>query len=510
MTYPRGRITTAPLGSGTPAPIGGQIIDGGFDQCDADTALLKKVAAPVLFGTGVTVTDNANLLAAVTAAGADTTGNNRYVYISGQFSISGKMTCVLNSSLLGQGPLEIRGVGGTSINQTSDNTGILEFQTPNGSSCHGIRIRNLVFTWSNQQDNTDTNSVAIGFRSIDGTSNGGIFDILVEDCFMSGGYRGVATTQTAGQYAIWMVKLEHTQILRMAGAQVYLKSPTSIGQPNIELDHVYCTAAETGASIGGSEPCVQIDGCDSLNLVSVEFNKIKDQTLFSLGGCFGKVATSKLEAGTYTSNTNPIMSVPNSVLFVDGFVFENIALTATDLTFIKPNVGSAFDTILARGLMFNVTSGIGKVSVFSTGAVRCVVLDASPFIVSLGSGPAVVRLQNSGSSTTASFLQQLTAPGGVISDDQGDADVTWTPAMPRTLIFDSPLTANRVVTVSAANGSSNADNCCDSTALRVVRTAAATGAFTLSVTYVTGTVTVAAGASVNGAYRRSFGGLVQT
>jgi hypothetical protein len=61
-----------------------------------------------------------------------------------------------------------------------------------------------------------------------------------------------------------------------------------------------------------------------------------------------------------------------------------------------------------------------------------------------------------------------------VSADKGDANVTLTNLVdPTTVVFNTPLTAVRTVTLATANA--------DGGMFRIVRTAAATGAFALNV-----------------------------
>jgi hypothetical protein len=111
-------------------------------------------------------------------------------------------------------------------------------------------------------------------------------------------------------------------------------------------------------------------------------------------------------------------------------------------------------------------------------------------------------------------LNVLGYQGGEMSDDIGDASLTWTgysPAVNGTAsahysIWNTPLTTNRTITLNGTNGSAAADNLWDGAEAVFVRTANATGASTLIASgAIPSSKTIAIGTYSKWKWRRSLG-----
>lgn len=448
------------------------------------------------------VTDTPVWQAALNTMAADTTGNARALLVGSQLYINAKSKYTVVATAVGQGPVEICGIGQSTIWQVTSNTEVLEFDSPVGTTAHNISISNLGLGYLTQQTGT---TAAIGFTSATGTGFGTEFQLYFDRLYFQNCARGLSNVQVSGQFAIWGIKATRCSFFNHAAAAFYFKSPAADGAPNISIDHAYVLTYN-----GGSETLCSIDACDSLTVSNLECNQLTNQSLLSITSCNSAVVTScKLETCTYSSATNPIVFIANTCGSINGLVVEGMALTATNLYMISYGTGS-YQSFTARGLVASLASGTGSLRAFNLGSVRMTLLD-NLNVASYGSGPATVSLVYSGGSNSASMLEMPTPPGGTMSDDLGAiTSYTWNAlTSPRVLVLNSPLTAPCTITVHATNGSANADNCSNSTELTIVRTANSNDANALTVICDSGTFTVATASSHAIRYRRSLGGMIQ-
>jgi hypothetical protein len=468
---------------------------------------LPLYTTPVI-ATGTATTDYANLFAAFNSAVGDSTGNYRVVTLYGQFTINQKIVVTMKAaSNIQQGPFQIIGYGDATINVSGSNLGCLEFQAASSSTPHGISIENFNVNYTTAQTSSNVASVAIGFRTVSGTANSPTFLIYLDRIEIQAAYRGIANVETSGQYSMSEMTITRCSFGQCAGSSIYLVSPTSIGQPLIKIDHVYIGSVASSLA----EPVIQVDACDSLLISQVEFGDITNLSVLSITSSNFNIQRCKLETCTYSSNSSPVLFFANSTGTLDGFSLQNVSLTATNLNLIQQNTGQSYDTIDVRSIIISIASGTGTLSLFTGSGARFIMHD-QPAIESLGTGPAVVRVQYSGGSTVSNNISFSSSPGGEMSDDQGDASVIWNPlTSPKMLVFNTPLTANRTVTLTAGPGSTIADNCWDGAQCTVVRTANSTGSFTLTVlASIPATKLINPGSAATFKYRRSFGGFVET
>jgi hypothetical protein len=471
-----------------------------------DTILVPITVLPSGDSTGTT--DFNNIQAALNTLAGDSSGNLRKLVLQGQYTTNAKLVVPLSAASNNQqGSLQIIGYGQTAITFTGSNIGCLEFQTATGSSCHGISIENIAIISQSQQGPSNTASFGIGFRSSTGTTNGTIFQIYIDRVYIQGFYRSIANTQTSGQYAVWGMKISRCIFGVCSGAALWLASPTSIGQPNINIDHVYATEY-----VGGTEPLFVIDACDSLWLDSVETNNLTNRSLYKITSSLFTLNRFKLETSTYSSNANPVLSFANSSGSINGFLFSNPALTATNLLLIDAAVGETNSKICINDLTIAGSTGAGTLTCVEGGGVGKYLFNVSPNVTTLGSGPIVVRLTNSGSSVISNLVNFAAPPGGNVSDDNVQASITtFNPLTnPSVNIWNTPLTGNITVNLAAASGSVVADNCWEGAPFSFVRTANATGASTFTISAaIPATKTLAAGQQATYQYRRSFGGFIE-
>lgn len=451
--------------------------------------------------------DTAAILSAFGSVGADTTGDTREVNFCGHYTVNALLPLVFNHSPAGQGPLRIHGCAQSTITQLGNNVGIFELQVPDNATPHDVTIDGLTLTYAAQQTCTaDPASVAIGMRDTVSPAPAGanLFAVYFQWLTLSGACRGIANTQIAGGFPVWMIDITRVTFGSMAGAAVWLVSPSSIGQPNIALNgpnYVTCS--------GGTDPIVRIDGADSLTIRNLEVNACDDRSVAYVSGAISySLMASKIETGTYTQNTNPILRFENAMGSVDGFLASNLTLSASNLVLMSTGAGNSGQSNTARNLTISVKQGTGTINFVASSAQRLYLLDA-PHVWSTGSGPAKVQLLDNQGSTSANFVSLRVQPGGEMGDDVGDADLSvgglTTPAVS---IYNTPLTAPRSIILSTGVAT---NMLWDGAEFEFIRSATATGAALSFVGLsIPSTASIPPGASVKVRYRRSLGWVAVT
>ena len=498
-------IVDTPINSG----LGTTLQAAAANSLNPTIILANAINAPPPSGDTMGVIDHTNLTAYFNAVAADSTGNARLCTLFGQYYINQKIVITMqDSSNIEQGPMQIVGYGQTTINVVGTNLGCIEFQTPLAANCHHISIENIGINYQTQQTSSDTASVALGFRTIAGTDTGGtIFEIFVDRLLVIGAFRGIANTQTSGKFAIWGLAVTRCDFGNMAGAGIWMASPTSVGQPNMKFDHVYYTSYA-----GGSEATCRVDGCDALKISNWEVNKLTNQNVFNITAAWFTIDRCKIETCTYSASTNNILQFANSAGLIDGFSFENVTLTASNLYLVDSTTSSASASISLSNIVVTVLSGTGTLTLVG-GTPTIFIFNDIPYFSSLGTGPAVARLVYSGGSANSNYLRFNYPPGGGMSDDYAQSSITTLAPLttPSINVWNTPLTANVTVNLAAALGTVVADNCWDSATFTFVRTANATGSSTFTISgAIPSTRTLTAGQSSTWSYRRSLGGFVET
>jgi len=314
--------------------------------------------------------------------------------------------------------------------------------------------------------------------------------------------------QISGKYATWGLWIASNYGFGGSGSFIYLVSPTPAGQPRINIINNYVDMSPNYGTSTASEPVFHIDTGEMLVLMNNELNGIYQATAFYLTDCTFTMTRNKIEVCNFNGTTYPI-SLSQCAGSVDGFDLLSIVV-ATNQYIIDCYGLYTTECIRLAGFTTSIASGTATLT-FITASTSRVVLQDVPTIYALGSGPAVFRLVYSGVATTSKLLDWAQPPAGMMSADNGDASITPNPlTSAQVQIFNTPLTANRTVTLTAANGSTTADNCLDNTTFTILRTANSNDSNTLTVTaIVPATKTVATGTSVTYIYNQALGGFVE-
>ena len=286
----------------------------------------------------------------------------------------------------------------------------------------------------------------------------------------------------------------------MAGAWFYDVSPTSIGQPNIELNSVEYSSPYNG----GSEPTIQIDGGSAINIKNIEELSLTNIGFSKITSSYNvKIENSRIESGTYGSGfTGNVIWFQNSNADVDGFTFVASAANVTSGTFptlINQNSASANQYLKLSNIDASL-SGSG----YFIAAGGNVIWQSPPALVA-GNW---LMVDNAYSASGNTQIYAVPPSGCLLSDDQGDTSMTFVAFTScETSVWNTALTTNRTITLTTGNSETTDNaNYLDGLKACFVRTANATGASTLTVNAsIPSSKTLAAGTFACYRFRRSIG-----
>lgn len=182
---------------------------------------------------------------------------------------------------------------------------------------------------------------------------------------------------------------------------------------------------------------------------------------------------------------------PNNILANTGLVSQTGGLVTS--------IGDFFLTQSTTNAIWSCSAGVAQIhGVWSATGVNA---SCPAFVIVTGTGTVTVGLTSlPGPNVTDLFATTSTGNCGVVqpifaSPDRGDANVAVTAGVDAaTQVFNSPLTANRTVTLNTTGHAFGSR-------FRIVRTAAATGAFTLTV----GAKTLALGQEIEMEFHKTLG-----
>lgn len=486
-------ISSTP-GSATTAPAGAVLINAMTLELYGGRILLTPS------GDTTGATDFANIQAAFnTMAAGGTPDNHALDFGIGDYYINQKCIFTFSASSGGSGSFNrlffIRAFGAR-IKQVTSNTGIFEFQVPPGCFPYGPRIEGFEFTWSAVPLITDVNSVAIGVRNTDPLGGAPVpvmFDLIVRDCKVSNCFSFVANTQPAGTFQVQDVHILNCKVNVYAGSVIDLTPPVSSGAPNVSIEYLGTGQPVAALASAASTPVIAINSCDNVKLQNIEFLLVVNQPLIACSSCSTVfMAGCKAEGcsfGPISSGTVFIIEMVNSYGEISGFCLNGATIT-TGAGGPPPVVlailsGAAAQSFHCSNFTINNTFGAGTLTFFQNSGAASTALDMPTAPNVVGFMNPTFRMTNSGSAPlVAGHLYFARNPGGKISADQGNASFTLTTPLtvPETLLWNTPLTTNQTAAMAITAGAVSGDNVWQGFKTRILRTANATGASTLTVT----------------------------
>jgi len=193
--------------------------------------------------------------------------------------------------------------------------------------------------------------------------------------------------------------------------------------------------------------------------------------------------------GPIASGTVFIIEMVNSYGEISGFCLNGATITAgaggPPPVVLAILAGAASQSFHCSNFTLNNISGAGTLTFFQNNGSAGTALDMPTAPNVVGFMNPTFRMTNSGSApSVAGHLYFSRNPGGKISADQGNASFTLTNPLtvPETLFWNTPLTTNQTAAMAIIAGAVTGDNVWQGFKTRVIRTANATGASTLTVT----------------------------
>ncbi|MFF1382223.1 hypothetical protein ACFVWT_01525 [Arthrobacter sp. NPDC058288] len=339
---------------------------------------------------------------------------------------------------------QLRGAGSekTIILQAADNVPIFDIGATSGPAVHTFLIQDIRFTFANIQPPTNTNANPIVFSK---EAYWGTFSRLV---FVRGFYAFKVNNAVGGPWgSVW----DGIRCGSEMTGGVMNWSLCINGVPNNHFGRIFLD----GSNMLG--PIFWVRGYN-FTIDTIEFAAVHQgaQLLVLDPSSRVEVCTLKLENGTYGPGFNG-----KALVELKGNAYMNLG------NFHMGGNNMVMNMTGAKCYMFAVNSGAG-----GGGYLRAEFVDAqwtsragNSYVASPGTlargidiGGTLLSLwdiTDSSSSTTQNRTRILSAMNGRISLDRGDADVTLSVGNDNIQMFNTPLTAPRVVTLPSVGAAFN-------------------------------------------------------
>lgn len=375
---------------------------------------------------------------------------------------------------------------GTIITQDTSNTPIFKFTS---DLTHSWEVCDMKFDYTNAQ--ASTNTAACPFYFVGGVSTLNFYNWTAQrlnfnnccDCF------GADSTT---KFAVWGYAIRDITVQGTVSRSLGTLVPSvSVGMPNGSVNHAYVLAT---TMVG---PIWNTDGAENAEMDNIEINNalLGPQILKDTGSCSYDIGSLKVETGTYNA-TNPLFLTSNGSIQIRRLSLKSLTIDASTggNPYILSCASGGATTSYAKVHLLDVsgnTISAGTYYVFGGMGAGGPFGEINQVVGGLSTG---MLLTNLGAATTAEGVKVNSWNERRLSADKGDADYTVTIGDPTIIYYNTPLTAGRTVTLPATTGS----NAFNGLTYRVVRTASATGASTLTV----GSKTLTAGQSIDVTYHR--------
>jgi hypothetical protein len=370
--------------------------------------------------------------------------------------------------------------GGTIINQTAANTQIFNLTADAGGvGGHSFAITDLQFQWATTPTFSQVHSIAVDFNNSSST----FFDFQLERLTCNNGYECIGIDSSTDT-TVWGNSLRDIVVEGTACSAIDF-SEGGTGQPNIEIDGFYAQAQ----SMTTSCPVINVGNNDGGWYNHIEVNAVPNgNDILYLTGQFA-IGSVKVEDATYAANQY-IYQFPNAHATIGLLSMEDLTINASggDVVGIDINAGGTGSTVTVGNVMvtFNATP---------TGTFYL----ANDY----GGSPTYnLRFINTPQGilgVTGAYLVDnpgAESDGGVSVDDwqqprltadKGNANSTWAIGNPNIIVYNTPLTAVRTVTLTDSATIAADSNLYNGFKVCVLRTIAATGNYALNIVNSAGT-----------------------
>jgi hypothetical protein len=383
--------------------------------------------------------------------------------------------------------------GGTTLLQYTNNTPIFKFATASPASSVGPyswSITDLHFSYNTQQTSANTNGVPIFFT----TANNTYFNCEISRNTFDNDFQGIAE-DPAVLTSVWGCAIrDNVYSGDNTGSFIQLNN-TGSGQPNISIDGLFVSAQ----AIVAGQSIINVGNNDSGYYNHIEVVSLANgENIMSLSGS-GTIGSVKCEVCTWNAG-NTAFQFPNA-----HFTIGSISL---DTTTINASAGSAVGIdISAGGATSTINIGNTNLSFAS--------IAGTFYLANIGNGEPnfMLRFINSPQGllgTANAYLVNVPASlsdmGVSVDDwqqlrltgDNANNNVIWSAGQPNIIFYTTPFTANHTVQVSDNDEAFANTNMYNGLPLCVLRSSAATGAFTLNILNNNGTIIGSFGASTYG------------
>jgi pectate lyase-like protein len=457
-----GAPSTVDFASAVGSPIVHDFSVGGFHygmNSGNNVYPLNPVLIPQMFGAkGDGVTDDT--IAIQTAINLLTTSGGCIYFPDGTYKLTSAITIPASAGwhIRGQSRL------GTIVKQATNNTAIFKFTSDN---THSWSVSDMSFDYSSAQGSGNT--VACPFYFVGSGTAFNYFNWSAERLNFSNCnscFGGDATTK----FLVWGYTIRHCSTQgTVSKSFLTCVSAASSGQPNGKFNSIYILATTmTG-------PVFDMQACSNTQMENIEINTANQspKLITDVGGGTYDIGSFKLEGGAFTA-TNAMFLFSNDQVSIRRLLIGTLTIdagTGGNPFFIQSSAGASTfvhidffqtDATISGGTYY-VFGGFGGL----TDSGQAEIVDI------VGSLPANCLLTNLAGSTTAEGVRVLSWDSPRMSADAGNANFTYTEGNPNIILYNTAITAGRTVTLPATTGT----NIYNGLKVRIVRTAAATGAF---------------------------------
>jgi hypothetical protein len=362
----------------------------------------------------------------------------------------------------------------STITQATNNTPIFKFSFTTGAQLvHDICIENFRGAWSSNQTSAHTASQVLAFSTT--TDNGsGIYSSTFRNLNCLNGYSLFATTNATNVLVIWgsvfdTLRCEATCI----GQLGKLKFSNSAGMPKNQFRNLYVRA-----DVMVETAILDLSQQAQLSIEDYEVNNTNNNQMLLLTSCRNsEIGLIKCEGGTYSTDFGSIVGLSGcQATNIKNLELATVTFSPTNAAYAVRITGSAPDMLTRIGAIdvrdCTVSSGRLDCVQSTTGRVN---LDDFNFYNNTGTVSLVYPFDASVNLVHVTLHDQ-----NHFTADAGNAAVTLyikdatNGTNANVVLYNTAITADRAVNLPTANLFPGAR-------YRVIRTAAATGAFNVNV-----------------------------
>ena len=325
----------------------------------------------------------------------------------------------------------------TIINQTTNNKPIFRFAA---ALTHSWTIETLSFDYSVQQGPSNTLAIPIYFALDSGDGPSGYFNFKITDCSFSNCFRAIASRGDSGSISVWGWRITGCQFNgSMTGAAIYFVPSPAVGQPNCRIDSVYINCQAS------SETSIRVSNSDNIHLDTVEFNSGSNygsgKVQLHLDTCTNVVLTSCKSEQASIASSGSLWLFSNSRVIASGILINGLSVAAAAV--VRLINADTNGTLILNGMGVTADSiGAGSsVGLFSATDVRYCAA------VTVPTSPSGFIKQIAGDTAPRLDFDLYQADRGT---NRGDVSVTLSSTDTKLQYFNTPLTANRTITLPSS------------------------------------------------------------